>query len=464
MTTGSARLAVPFVFAAAALASPGVAVAQNEPVARPVDPDKTASSRVVVAVQPVGKVPYDGVTLPLTSPDGRFIATQSGRTPSWETLLASRAQTAPVGLNLAVYRLDIPDPAGRARGDRATPKPASLERMEPVEPFPSGLLLGRSADDAGFLVESPRADGSRWIGKSPWARPGSVEWLVRSEQVHAHGVLAPPGSPALLAAARREVDRAAFSLVVHWRDAGRGRSETLQSSPGDSLMFPVFSADGRSVAVISIPADALGDGPIQLVAFEIDASDPGSPRLRPQARLDLGRGGVHGAYQSVAPVQSPAVFPALPDAPTSTDLRLRSTLAAGLTVFSARDGGMTWWSPRDQQVLTLAPGAFAAGMFQHAALAFIAAAPVAEPDGTRPLSGRGGGSAGSLVCQTVRFMGQEDGNLTLGRPVEVLAGPSIPRTTTGLQGLTILLSPPRSGELDRFDVLLMAPAAAAEGQ
>src|SRR5205823_19271 len=42
-----------------------------------------AGSRVVVGLRRLGAVPFDSQTLPLTSPDGRWIATEHGATPSW---------------------------------------------------------------------------------------------------------------------------------------------------------------------------------------------------------------------------------------------------------------------------------------------------------------------------------------------------------------------------------------------
>ncbi|MFN5946280.1 MAG: hypothetical protein ACK46I_14475, partial [Phycisphaerae bacterium] len=55
----------------------------------------TLTSRVQVAVVPLGVISYDGQTLPLVSPDGRFIAVQQGQPPAWQTVLAQDSAPLP---------------------------------------------------------------------------------------------------------------------------------------------------------------------------------------------------------------------------------------------------------------------------------------------------------------------------------------------------------------------------------
>lgn len=427
--------------------------------ARPVDPDKTVSSRVVVAVQPVGKVPYDGITIPLVSPDGRFIATQSGRAPAWDTIFAGPNQASPVGLKISVAKIDYPaaEPADPTR-DHSGARPArpELSISKPADPLPPGLLLGRSADDSGFLVESPRPDGSRWIGRVHWLTQ-RLDWLVRDTRVNAHAALAPhatDGAETRYAFVRRDAGQSVFSLVLHTRKDGVD-TEQVYTAPDRSqtFLFPLFSSDGRTLAAFAVAADDAASAPLQLVAFDLNSSEPG---LRPCGRIDLGLavGGVHSAFQCVASLQSPCTLPASPvgEGPSLA----RETFARGLLFFSPRDGAMAWWLPREQQLLTLAAGSFAAVPFQHADFGFLLAAQ--GPGSIAKPGSPGTPTSGELTYQSLLVSAEGLSEPSVGRQVAVLASQAIPRVTSRPGGVCILLAAPRSPDQAAFDVVLMAPA------
>lgn len=71
-----------------------------------VDPSRSASSAAKVALQPLGYVPYDGLVLPLISPDGKYLATQVGEAPEWEELLGQPGSTYGVNCSILIYELD----------------------------------------------------------------------------------------------------------------------------------------------------------------------------------------------------------------------------------------------------------------------------------------------------------------------------------------------------------------------
>ena len=163
----------------------------------------------------LGSVPYDDRTLPLVSPDGRYVATQVGGPPSWETLLAQPNAPGAAASSIEIYRCD------------AHSEVAVLQaRSEP------GLLLGRAADETGLLVESPQEDGSRRIGRLDWVG-GTVRWLVSDGQVNAFACLGPQ---ARLAWSRRRTEAPNFDLVVR----GGEDEWTLEAQGGDWLM-PAWS-------------------------------------------------------------------------------------------------------------------------------------------------------------------------------------------------------------------------------
>jgi len=190
----------------------------------------------------LGTVAHDGFTLPLLSPDARYMAVQTGGVPDRAAMLARDGQRPPLSSRIALYRLG----------------PRAIERLGETE---GGLVLGRTADASGFLVESPRPDGARWIGRIAWGTSASTknyepEWLVQDGRVNAFATLGPLGE---LAYCARDKGTRAFDLVVR-RD---GRSSVLSGGGVRSFMMPAFSADGTRVMSI-----ALRDGIVELAAAD----------------------------------------------------------------------------------------------------------------------------------------------------------------------------------------------------
>lgn len=182
-------------------------------------------------VRVLGSVPYDGRTLPLVSPDGYFVATQVGAAAAWDALLGAPGARAIPSCAVEIYRCD-------PRGEVAVLQ----ARTE------TGLLLGRSADEAGLLVESPRDDGARWIGRLPWIG-GPVQWLVADDHVNAFACLGPQGR---LAWSRRTPEASSFDLVVR---VGEDQW-TLEAGDGDWLM-PTWSEQPDGLFVLRLAGGRL---------------------------------------------------------------------------------------------------------------------------------------------------------------------------------------------------------------
>ncbi len=175
---------------------------------------------------PCGTVPYDGETLPISSPDGRFIAVQSGAAPTIETILATAASSVPLATTVSIYRL-VDDPSDSVV-------------LEPLATLPDGIMLGRSADDGGFIVEAPQSDGTRWIGKANWTG-GDIDWLVRDEYCNAFAALGPAGQ---LAYSRRGPLETQFSLIV------RNRQGVIELADAEQdWLLPTFDASGNGLFV-----------------------------------------------------------------------------------------------------------------------------------------------------------------------------------------------------------------------
>lgn len=244
------------------------------PIATPAG-GRTETFRASVAIRPRGVVPYDGMVLPLISPDGRFLATQFGLAPTWATLLAQPASEPPSGLRIGVYDLAGP----------------SLSELAAGEPIPEGVMIGRSCDTTGYLVEWPRPDGSRWIGKASWTT-SRIAWIAQGAEVNAHGVLLPNGA---VAYTRRSASSPVTELVV--RSPGGGVAAL--SEPNAAFALPVALNTPDLLAAFLINPQG-----IELLVLRLDPVMPkfGGVVIRRQiSRVP----DVALAFQCVAMLQTP---------------------------------------------------------------------------------------------------------------------------------------------------------------
>ena len=262
----------------------------SNPIASPIMQGTTAS-RVSVAIEALGSVSYDGIQVPLVSPDGRFIAAQDAPAPPRTSRLALDSAGDSTDLTSATVSI--------------SPLEADVIGYRPrVEVFDlaAPILLGRDSNDEGVLVESPRPDGSRWIGVAEWSEQDArLRWLVRDQSVAAHAVFGSSGS---LLYSRRPIGGDQFELVLRDRD-GQERALTL---PDASLVYPLMAPDLRHATCLAIRPS----GAISLLLFDL-STGTGESLGRVVRRFDLaGSGGMAGAAQIVAASQSavPGVGPA----------------------------------------------------------------------------------------------------------------------------------------------------------
>ncbi|MHC5113443.1 MAG: hypothetical protein ACYTGP_03325 [Planctomycetota bacterium] len=174
-------------------------------------------SHVVTQMLPLGHIPYDNMTLPLASPDARYVVTQTGIPPEWETVLAQPGAVVPHTTRLEIY--DISN------------APESQPNLSAIVDQP--VLLGRGCNAEGFLVEAPQEDGSRWIGLASW-ETGQVSWLIVDHGViSAFATIGPMGQ---IAYSARKVGAQHFEL---WVD--RNGSRARLPSAGDQWLMPTWA-------------------------------------------------------------------------------------------------------------------------------------------------------------------------------------------------------------------------------
>ena len=207
----------------------------------------------------LGNVPFNGSTLPLTSPNGKWLAIETGPLVSPATLLAQPDSEVPEFTGIEIWTID-----------------AIAGRLDPYLKLPPPLLLGSSADAEGFLVEAPRLDGSRWIGKIAWDS-GALEWLVKDDNVNAFGTLGPNGELAWCSRGKQDTQ---FSLVIRFADD----SEMGISPRGGEWLLPAWSTRSSRLSVFFLADSGV------LSIMSLDARTPELLQDSPR-RFDIMPGG-----------------------------------------------------------------------------------------------------------------------------------------------------------------------------
>jgi len=272
-------------------------------------PFSNSDTRIRFQFAHIRTVEYDGFALPILSPDGCWAAVQISSAADWPTLLASVDGGVPDAGRIAIAPLCA---------DASTPLLAVLG---------NDLLIGRSCDSEGFLVESPRVDGARWIGKVSW-QGGEPTWLVADEDVNAFASLGPAGEIAWCHR-RRDVEK--FSILVK-------RGDVIQEipSPQDgSWLAPSFSSDGKFLYALR-----LRDGVLAACAFPISTTISMTPIIS----IDLSwRADTRMAYQTVIPLRTGG---------ESSDQRL--------CFFHPRFSRIAIWNPLNNRIALTSPSCSAA--------------------------------------------------------------------------------------------------------
>ncbi len=274
-------------------------------------PLEGTNARVQFRVEPLCSIEYDGFALPLVSPDGQWVAVQSTSTADWPTLVGALEGGQPNAGTISVASL----------GAAATTPLAKVDATD--------LLLGRSSDSEGFLVESPRVDGARWIGRVGWDG-GDPVWIVEDENVNAMASL---GAGDSIAWCRRSRGGARFSLVV--RQAGL--THEIPPPEDGSWMAPLFSSDGKYLYALR-----LRDGVLAACAFPVSKAMSTVPTVA----IDLSwRADERSAYQAIVPLRTVGF---------AGDARL--------WFFHPRFGRMACWNPLNNRVGLASPKSAAAAM------------------------------------------------------------------------------------------------------
>jgi hypothetical protein len=405
-------------------------------------------TRVVVAVKPIGSIPYDGMVLPLISPDGRFAATQVGPPPPWPALLAEPG-AHPEGVHTRIEIYDLMS---------ETPTLVVVP-----EPLPEGCLLGRGVSDRGFLIERPNEDGSRWIGLVTWT--GALDWLIggtgdeADERVNAQATLLPTGD---LVYVRDGVLR---MRGVSQASAGE---ESVLRKPGVRFVLPMATGDEGVVyalAEVGGGADADGrakPGVLELFAITVRESTLGAGRV---LGMDFARRVLASEFRMLDAYQAAgAAAPALPTRRQSNIGADIGTGSAGsrepgvvrlniqepLAIFGSVGPRVRLFDPSTGQLRAMPPGSYAAARWREAgADGWLIS--VAGQDGG------GQGDPGIVFEPSDRGSRGEPSDMERSASPRVVAGSMVPRATLNPERPVIVLGA-LAGDPTRVAVTLMKSA------
>ncbi|MFN7317062.1 MAG: hypothetical protein ACK5ZG_11085 [Phycisphaerae bacterium] len=355
----------------------------------------TLTSRVQVAVVPLGVISYDGQTLPLVSPDGRFIAVQQGQPPAWQTVLAQDSAPLPRQTRVVIYQCT----------------PAGVQELSPVDPLPDGLLLGRDATNDRFLVEQQRPDGSRWIATVSWVT-GAAKWISQGTDVAAHAVFVGGGDSGAIAFTRRRQGIDGANLVLQARD---GSEAQLPPTIG-TFAFPMPSSAQDVIFATHVTFDG-----VSLVS--VGATTTSGPKLTgPLATRRLTDAkDLFTAYQMFAPLQ-----PSVSTAPPS-----QTDDPQGLFIHPTR-GRAAIYAPRGNTVTNLPARTIAAARYEDATnRGYFATSPQ------------------GLIFVPDAGLGSDE------QFARVFAGPYVPRVVTWDGVPTLMLFGPDKRDSKRLEVLRM---------
>jgi hypothetical protein len=209
-----------------------------------------------IELVPLGFVAADAATPPLVSPDGRTIAVQLAPTPAWNDLLGWSPSMPSPPPAVAIVRI----------GEEG--------RLGEPQVLREPLLLGRCGGGSGFLVESPRGDGSRWIGEVAW-EDGTIEWLLAEAAVAS---MAWRDDEGRLAWCHSERAGDPASLRFSGREGG---VREWPPPPGATWLAPAFTGDRRHLVGI-----LQRDGRSSLVAIDLEDEQASPQSLELSIRVN----------------------------------------------------------------------------------------------------------------------------------------------------------------------------------
>jgi hypothetical protein len=225
-------------------------------------------TRVSLELQPLGAIPYDGYTLPITSHSGQTLITQVSSQIEFRAQLKIPADSP--------WASSFLDPSSQPTLVAATPssKRAALEMREILagNPQPDNTpvtFMGRATDDTHLIVEQERSGGrARAIGQFD-LMTGAILWRTGLESSSASQ---PHYDFAALPATERVAGPVFFS---RWKPSSRSDpdpqdpSETGQNQPFSESDRASLSAAAWSAGLHLAPPAASGQPPQSIALWEL---------------------------------------------------------------------------------------------------------------------------------------------------------------------------------------------------
>ena len=407
-----------------------------KPLAQPASSKSTTNASTRLSFTPLGSVPYDGWTLPLVSPDARFIATQTGPPLSPAELLAQ--SPAPlVSRTIRIFRI-----AGTSPPETSTKGPAApiLVPMPAID-TPPGVSLGRSAHTRGVLVERSGPGPARDVGFLEWIS-GKITWLPSSGEWNGLATLLPESSqaPVRIACVRLPPPGTQGESVILIRALSGAEPDRTIALPGVNLMLPLATAEATRLYALGVPtraASASSPRSLWLYAFDLAAS----PKLLDAVDLREGPT-LDAALHIAAPAQSPW--------PSASAF---APMPAGVAVYSSQERRVQWFAP-GAGLFPLQRSSAAGVPLLDARSSTLALATDRQllavvPSATSPLSATTPTSS-------------QSSSPWASSSISILAGAAVPRSVIWQQrGALIAMQTPDSGASSELQIILISPESRA---
>lgn len=245
---------------------------------------RVSTGRARLAIEPLGTVAYDGLTLPQVAPGGQWIASQVGQVGS-DAMDQQRAAAetsviiAPVASPSATPHL-----IERAMLNRAATR--------------AGVLIRLAAKDAGEAGSQVRHD----LAIASWA-DGSLTPLADGVARAEHAIILRDGTLVTLAGEGEDQ-----RLLLEKPGSAGGAARAEVAIPRRELAWPLATPDQRFVGVLAWPvreSDALErrDGQMELVIIAVPGASATSAAIVRRVPLSLA-GGPEAAFAACASIDA----------------------------------------------------------------------------------------------------------------------------------------------------------------
>lgn len=228
---------------------------------------RVSTGRARLAIEPLGVVAYDGLTLPQVAPGGQWIASQVGQVGSGEMGQQADAETS-------VIIAPVASPSA---------SPHLIERaMLNRSATRAGVLIRQVAQDAGDASSTAMHD----LAIASWA-DGSLTPMASGVARAEHAIMLRDGTLVMLTGEGEDQ-----RLLLEKTGSAGGAARAEIAIPRRTLAWPLATPDQRFVGVLAWPVREgepreLRNGQMELVIIAVPGASAGSAAIVRRVPLNI---------------------------------------------------------------------------------------------------------------------------------------------------------------------------------